>query len=87
LLELICVGFAVSMVPRYEVSTWKGGIGLFGSCGLGSCGVCTNAAARNVCLPQAIVASAISARRRIIAFPRGDFSRDADRRATRVRFW
>ena len=49
----ILVGSVVSMVPKYAVITSNCGMVPLGSVGLGSAGVCTKAAARNVCFPQA----------------------------------
>src|SRR3954447_5690127 len=58
----IFVGSRMSMVPRYAVITWNGGMVPLGSVGFGSEGVCTNAAARKVCFPQARADSVMSAR-------------------------
>src|SRR5437016_10702191 len=53
LLASILVGSFVSMVPKYAVITWNCGNDCAVLIGLGIAGVCTKAAARNVCLPQA----------------------------------
>ena len=66
----MCVGLAVSMVPKYAVITWNWGMGWLTSCGFGSAGVCTKAATRNVCLPQASAGKRTArARHRFIGSP------------------
>src|ERR1700759_1282048 len=60
LLASMLVGSVVSMVPKYAVTIWYCGNGVFGSAGLGTDGVCTKAAARKVCFPHAAAAIAVA---------------------------